>query len=210
MAKTLKALSKNLKNKEEGTRQVLIHHALNLISDYGFESVSLREIARSAGLSHMAPYKHFKDKESLLAQIAQDGFEELTHNFLTIEQNEPDPKKRFFLMGKAYMKFAIQNPHHFKLMFSGFFEKHEAHPYVAEKGTACFNCLVRLIEYCQYHKFISKGPVQDISLFIWSNIHGLSGLWIENCIEKTNHERSEKTLDKLLDHQLELVVKALK
>ena len=148
------------------TSEILITHALNLISEVGYEAVSLREIARSAGLSHMAPYKHYRDKDALLAAIVVQGFEKLSERFLDIEQNILSPDDRFMRMGEAYIHFGIDNPQQFKLMFSGYLKKSDEYPLVKEKSDACFAFLVRLIEYCQFHSYISKGAVDEISAFI--------------------------------------------
>ncbi len=200
---------KNSTIDEEGTRDVLIQHALKLVAKFGFEAVSLREIARASGFSHMAPYKHFKDKEALFASIVEQGFENLGNKFLAIERAVLEPEKRFYKMGQTYIEHAIENPEQFKLMFSGFLEKHDDHPRVKEKSDACFAYLVRLIEYCQFHKFIKKAPVEEISSFIWCQIHGFSSLWIEGCFEKVEKSLDRKNLHKFIHHQLTMILKGI-
>lgn len=204
-----KSSTKHKGTEEDGTRDVLIQHALVLVSELGFEAVSLREIARSAGFSHMAPYKHFKDKEALFAAIVQQGFEKLSADFLKIERAVFEPEKRYFQMGEAYIRFATKNPHQFKLMFSGFLENADDHPYVKEASDACFSYLLRLIEYCQFHKFIKKGPLEEISAFIWSHIHGFSCLWIEGCFEKVEKSLDQKNLDKFIHKQVAMTLKGI-
>lgn len=193
----------------EGTREVLMLHALKLVSEIGFEAVSLREVARSANLSHMAPYKHFKDKEALFASVVVHGFDALSERFLKLEHSVLDPEERFFKMGAEYINFAIENPEQFKLMFSGFLRKAEDHPQVKEASEACFGYLIRLIEYCQFHGFLKRAPVDEVSSFIWSQIHGFSSLWIEGCFEKVEQNLNKKNLAKFLEHQLRTMVKGI-
>lgn len=194
----------------QSTSEILISHALSLISEVGYEAVSLREIARSAGLSHMAPYKHYRDKDALLAAIVVQGFEKLSEKFLDIEQNVLSPNDRFMKMGEAYIHFGIDNPQQFKLMFSGYLKKSDEYPLAKEKSEACFAFLIRLIEYCQFHSYISKGPVDEISAFIWSQIHGFSSLWIEGCFEKVEKDMSKKNMDKFIRQQIGLMIKGIK
>lgn len=204
-----KSSTKHKATEEDGTRDVLIQHALVLVSELGFEAVSLREIARSAGFSHMAPYKHFKDKEALFAAIVQQGFENLSADFMKIEHGVLGAEKRYFQMGEAYIRFATNNPHQFKLMFSGFLENSEDHPYVKEASDACFSYLIRLIEYCQFHKFIKKGPLDEISAFIWSHLHGFSSLWIEGCFEKVEKNLDQKNLEKFIHKQIAMTLRGI-
>lgn len=190
------------------TRSLFIEHALLLVSELGAHAVSIREIARSAGYSHMAPYKHFKDKDDLFAAIVADGFDALSSRFQEIERSVLAPEKRFQKMGEAYIYFAIQNPQQFKLMFSGFLD--DEHPKVKEKSNNCFAYLVRLIEYCQFHKHIKKGSIEDLSSFIWSQIHGFSSLWIEGCFKKVEEDLTEKNLEKFISHQVQMLLSGIK
>jgi AcrR family transcriptional regulator len=205
-------MSKQLKKElveSEGTRETLIRHALKLVSEIGYDAVSLREVARSAELSHMAPYKHFKDKEALFAAVVVHGFNSLSERFLKIERTSLAPEDRFMKMGETYIHFAIENPEQFRLMFSGFLKKSEDHPSVKEASDACFSYLVRLIEYCQFHSFLKRAPVEEVSSFIWSQIHGFSSLWIEGCFEKVEKNLTKKNLEKFIHHQVKTMVKAL-
>lgn len=194
----------------QSTSDLLISHALSLITEVGYEAVSLREIARSAGLSHMAPYKHYRDKDALLAAIVVQGFEKLSDRFLDIEQNVLSPEERFAKMGESYIRFGIENPQQFKLMFSGYLRKSDEYPLAKEKSEACFSFLIRLIEYCQFHSYISKGPVHEISSFIWSQIHGFSSLWIEGCFEKVEKDMTKKNMDKFIRQQIAFMIKGIK
>ncbi len=195
-----------MKVSDDSTRSILIKHALLLISQLGAHAVSLREIARSVGISHMAPYKHFVNKEALFATIVEDGFTSLNDRFKVVEQSVHDPEKRYQKMCEVYVRFAMENPEQYKLMFSGFLGRDRNHQGIKVKSEDCFSYLVRLMEYCQFHKFIKAGNISEISLFIWSQIHGFSNLWIEGCFLKIDAEMSPSELDKLIQHQIKMTL----
>jgi AcrR family transcriptional regulator len=91
-------------------RAALLTAAGEMLEKQGLASLSLREVARRAGVSHNAPYRHFPDRESLLAALAAQGFEQFG------DALERRPRRE---MGEAYVEFALEHPQRFRLMFSG-------------------------------------------------------------------------------------------
>ena len=91
-------------------RAAVLRTAGNMLEKQGIASLSLRELARRAGVSHNAPYRHFPDRESLLAALAAEGFEMLG------DALEKRPRRE---MGEAYVEFALGHPQRFRLMFGG-------------------------------------------------------------------------------------------
>src|SRR5262249_54642733 len=96
--------------------EALVAAALQLLEDEG-EAPSLRAVARAAGVSAMAPYRHFPDKAGLLSAVASHGFEML-RDTLAIADNEPDAYEALFAQGMAFIGFARANPALFRLMYS--------------------------------------------------------------------------------------------
>ena len=92
----------------------LIRAAGNILEKEGVEALSLRAVARKAGVSHNAPYRHFPEREGLLAALAAEGFERLV-----AAQREAAEKGGLRGMGEAYVLFALQHPQRFRLMFGG-------------------------------------------------------------------------------------------
>lgn len=88
----------------------LLRTAGQMLEKQGLAALSLREVARRSGVSHNAPYRHFPDRESLLAALVRDGFEMLA------EAIEKRPRRE---MGEAYVDFALAHPQRFRLMFGG-------------------------------------------------------------------------------------------
>jgi AcrR family transcriptional regulator len=91
-------------------RQAVLQKAGKILEQEGLAALSVREVARRAGVSHNAPYRHFPDRESLLAALAAEGFERLDDAFARRPRRE---------MGEAYVEFALANPQRFRLMFGG-------------------------------------------------------------------------------------------
>jgi AcrR family transcriptional regulator len=99
-------------------KAALIQAATSLIKKSGIESLSLRNIAAEVGVSHMAPYSHFKNKSELFQAVAASGFIELGNRMMQVKQDLTDPKELILLYGVEYIEFASSNPQLYKLMLS--------------------------------------------------------------------------------------------
>jgi AcrR family transcriptional regulator len=135
-------------------KAVLLRTAGDMLEEQGVASLSLREVARRAGVSHNAPYRHFPDRDSLLAALALEGFE-LLGNAL-----EHRPRRE---MGQAYVEFALRHPQRFRLMFGGVVPGHDRRAY--ESLQAAFADLGDNARYA--------------AAAAWALVHGLSHLLLE-------------------------------
>ena len=158
-------------------RQALISSALEILSEGSVAGLSLRAAARRAKVSAMAPYRHFADKEALLAAVAEYGFRELTARFTAAAAAAPDPRAALAALGVAYVVFARDEPSLFKLMFGPAIETKSAHPALDEAGRACFDALRRAVEAAEF--FDGDADLQSVSLACWSLVHGLASLIID-------------------------------
>ena len=91
-------------------RAALLRTAGEMLEKEGLAALSLREVARRAGVSHNAPYRHFPDRDSLLAALAEEGYQRFA------DALEKRPRRE---MGEAYVDFALEHPERFRLMFGG-------------------------------------------------------------------------------------------
>src|SRR5215831_8690612 len=98
-------------------REVLVDAAIQFIAEVGPAGFTLREVARRAGVSHNAPYRHFADRKKLLAAVAAQGFRELTGAMRDATQGQAEPLDRLKVAGLAYIEFALRRPEHFAVMF---------------------------------------------------------------------------------------------
>ena len=158
-------------------RQALVRSALEILSEAGVGDLTLRAAARRARVSAMAPYRHFADKEALLAAVAEYGFRELAARLTAAAATAADPRAGLAALGVAYVLFACEQPSLFKLMFGPMIEKKSGHPALDEAGNACFNVLRQAVEAAKF--FDGDFDARDISLACWSLVHGLSALIVD-------------------------------
>src|SRR3979490_945023 len=92
--------------------EVLLRTAIHLIGEVGPAGFTLREVARRAGVSHNAPYRHFADREKLLAGVATQGFREWPRAMRDAGQGQAEPLDRLKAAGLAYIEFALRRPEH--------------------------------------------------------------------------------------------------
>src|SRR5512136_1484926 len=105
-------------------KNALIEAGIEILSRDGLGALSLREVARQAGVSHTAPYAHYADKQALIAAIATAGYEKLYTKLAdVVQQYQDNPARQLVEAGWAYLEFAFAEPDHFKITFSGVVEK---------------------------------------------------------------------------------------
>jgi len=157
--------------------RALVRSALEILSEAGVAGLSLRAAARKAKVSAMAPYRHFADKEALLAAVAEYGFRQLTARFTAAVAGAPDPREGLAVLGVAYVLFARDEPNLFKLMFGPAIERKSAHSGLDEAGRSCFNALRQAVEAAGFSD--RPADLDDVSLACWSLVHGLSALIVD-------------------------------
>jgi len=158
-------------------REALLRAAIDLVADVGPRGFTLREAARRAGVSHNAPYRHFRDKEELLAAVAAEGFRELTRAMLGAAASQPTALERLSRSGLAYVAFALRRPEHFAVMFDTPFSSAD-YPECAEAAKEAFETLVRFVEACQQDGSLPPGDTLRRALAAWSLVHGIAKLAI--------------------------------
>jgi AcrR family transcriptional regulator len=160
-------------------QQQILCAACQLIEEKSIASLSLREIAKQVGVSHTAPYRHFKDKESLLAGIAAVGFDELTKQLTeAVALNVNDPAAQLQEASFGYVQLALSRPQCTQLMFSGILPCDDTYPELRSSGDAAFDGLKTIIEEGQARGVFRQGEVETLALAAWSAIHGLALLLI--------------------------------
>src|SRR5271166_2897161 len=117
-------------------KQALIDAAVALVAEVGPRGFTLREAARRAGVSHNAPYRHFRDRDDLLATVATDGFDRLTRAMAGAGP-KASPINRLRRSGIAYVDFALRWPQHFAVMFDAPCDQ-SAYPECAAAAQRCF------------------------------------------------------------------------
>lgn len=147
-------------------RAVVLAAAGKIIEEEGLASLSVREAARRAGVSHNAPYRHFPDRDALLAALAAQGFSDLSKALENCSGRE---------MGEAYVRFALEHPQRFRLMFGGQIPM-DRYPELRGQARASFGRL--------QDAFAGLGEDASFAAAAaWSLVHGLAQLILDGHFE---------------------------
>jgi len=158
----------------------LIGSGIKILKVEGLNALTLRSAARAAGVSHSAPYSHFKDKQALLAAISTESFNDLYERITTtITEFRNSPRELLTETGWTYVQFAVSEPNCFKLMFSGILEDEHSFPEFMVAVQKTYHKLVEVVEICQEGKVLSSGPVEESAIAVWSLVHGFVSLYLE-------------------------------
>lgn len=159
-------------------REALIKAAIGLIGETGPQGFSLAEAARRAGVSAAAPYRHFKGRDDLLAEIARRGFDEFAGAMRTAwDGGRPNPLAAFARMGKCYLDFARQRPAYYAAMFESDITLSD-NPELWEASERGFGTLVHAAEVLSAP--LSKDrqpPARMFANHIWALSHGVVELF---------------------------------
>ncbi|MEQ1715814.1 MAG: TetR/AcrR family transcriptional regulator [Hyphomicrobium sp.] len=159
-------------------REALIKAALDLITAKGPAGFTFAEAARAAGVSPAAPYRHYRDRDALIADVAKRGYEIFEASLAEAwNAGKPDPSTAFDRLGRAYLAFAKREPAYFAAMFeSGL--SFAAFPELKDAGERAFAVLrdacQALVETMPATK---RPPVMMMALHIWSLSHGIAALF---------------------------------
>jgi AcrR family transcriptional regulator len=156
-------------------REALLQGAVRVIAEVGPAAFTLREVARRAGVSHNAPYRHFRDKDALLAAVAAQGFRELTRAMQEAGQRQSHALCKLKQSGLAYVTFAIRRPEHFTVMFDASVITSKDSEYLQASQEA-FQTLVNYIRTCQEEGQMPAGNTLERALYAWSLVHGIAKL----------------------------------
>lgn len=176
-------------------RRALIDAALTLVEREGIDALTLRAAARRAGVSQAAPYRHFADKEALLAAVAEEGFNAMVEAMRRLGDDADGPLARLRALGLAYVRFAVEHPSHFRVMFSPVLADRSRYPTLDQAADECFALLEDGIAACQGTGDVRAGDVRDLALAAWSSVHGLAALLVDGQLA----ERSTRSADELAD-----------
>jgi AcrR family transcriptional regulator len=160
-------------------KEALIQAALDLIAQKGPAGFTFAEAARSAGVSPAAPYRHFRDRDELLASIAQQGFELFEKQLSAAwDDGRPDTFAAFSRVGKAYLAFAREHPAYYSAMFeSGVpVQDNPALLIASERAFAIIRAASeRLVALAPPN--VPRPPAMMMALHIWSLSHGIASLF---------------------------------
>ncbi|MBB4288994.1 AcrR family transcriptional regulator [Rhizobium leguminosarum] len=187
--------------------RAIVEAALDVLSESQSTEFSLRELARRAGVSHNAPYKHFADKRELLAAVSAVGFELLAKRMAEATKELDSPSERLAAMARAYVSGGVNNPALYRLMFGGYLGQDDGRPLI--ERTAAYSMKALIVDA------ISDGalghPIADTEantrtfdgaiLVFWSQMHGLTLLLADRLVGPS--DKMEELTESVLQGMLE-------
>jgi AcrR family transcriptional regulator len=182
-------------------RRAIIETAMDILQEDKGWQFTLREVARRAGVSHAAPYKHFPDKATLLAEMALLGFDRLREALTAAKPRQPSPLRvEFFAMARAYVRFGTSNPALYRLMFSADAEK-AVDVHLNERARAAFGVVMELLERGQAEGVLRKRDVRSQAAACWAQVHGIALLTMDGLLppERFGSDAVDKALTALLE-----------
>lgn len=159
-------------------REALIEAALALISEKGPAGFTFAEAARAAGVSPAAPYRHFRDRDALMADVARRGFEAFAEALAQAwDAGQPSPRAAFDRLGRAYLDFARREPALYSAMFEAGLSATD-HPELNAAGDKALGVLRAACEaLAATHPGPKRPPALMMALHVWSLSHGIAALF---------------------------------
>jgi AcrR family transcriptional regulator len=159
-------------------REALIDAALQLIAQKGTSGLTFADAARAAGVSAAAPYRHYADRDALLADVARRGFESFADALAEAwDEGRPDPRAAFDRLGRAYLHFARTEPAFYAAMFEAQVPP-DANRELAQAGERAFGVLRGACEALIAELPAGKRPpALMMALHVWTMSHGIAALF---------------------------------
>src|SRR5436309_2789324 len=160
-------------------KEALLQAALGLIAEKGAAGFTFADAARMAGVSPAAPYRHFRDRDELLSSIAQRGFEQFESALNAAwDDGRPDTLTAFERVGKAYLKFAREEPAFYSAMFESGLSI-DVNPTLHAAGERAFGVIRAAAERLAAlaPPGVARPPALMMALHIWSMSHGVASLF---------------------------------
>lgn len=181
---------------KEEMRQLILRAAQKLFLTKGFEKTSIRNIADAIEYSPGTIYLYFKDKNELFFALHQMAFNVMI-NELSNLGNQPTAFEAFIQMGRQYVKFALENPEMYDLMFLMIapIESLECNEDLWDEGNRALDLLKTTIDACKQEGFFSKDHTDDLALMIWSTMHGMVTIYGRrrmSMFKETDEENKER------------------
>lgn len=159
-------------------KEVLLEAARKLIEEYGPAGFSLTEAARLAGVSPAAPYRHFRDREALLAEVARSGFERFAARLdMAWNNGVPTPLSAFENLGRAYLAFAREEPASYTVMFETGLRPGTEGETIPAAERALDILQQAAASLCRHLPEAERPPLKLMSLHIWTISHGVATLF---------------------------------
>ena len=161
-------------------RVALVDSAAQVAAERGVTALTLRETARRAGVSEAAPYHYFPDKSALIAAVAEEGFRRFDASQASAAAGAgDDPVDRLVALGASYIRFALDRPHYFRVMFRPHLVEHAKYPSLNEVASRAFDRLVETVRAARLSRGHDDPDPVLAATMIWGVPHGLAALYLD-------------------------------
>ena len=160
-------------------RRALLDQALRTIEQDGVEGLTLRAVGDALGVSRTALYRHFSDKQALVAAVARDGFRTLRLALVEAWERAGRSQAGFQAMGEAYLQFAVTHPSHYRVMFGRFLQSAACDPEFVREAAGAFQALVDSLVAQQRDGQVRPDDPVTLARFVWAAVHGVAMLTID-------------------------------
>lgn len=161
----------------EQLRQTILTAAGELFLAHGYEGFSLRQVAERIGYSATTIYRYFANKDDLLFAIVYEGFQGFEQMLRTAAHSTDDPLQRLEALGRAYIRFGLQHPVHYQLMFMQradlLFRRRAGQ---TSAPIESFDLLQRAIQQAMAAGVLQRGEAETYSHVLWALVHGITSL----------------------------------
>ena len=164
-------------------RDELVAACVALIETEGIGAVSLRRVAREAGVSPGAPYHHFADRSALLTAISMQGYDLLTATLRTVKDSATTSAGALRALVEAYVRFAAEHPAHVHLMLRPELAEPHKHPDAQAAGAAAIAILTEAVIDAQRDGTVAPGDPEPLVGLIWALAVGIVTLWLDGPLE---------------------------
>jgi AcrR family transcriptional regulator len=171
-------------------RRALLDEALRTIQTHGVEHLTLRTVGERLGVSGSALYRHFADKQALLATVGKEGFRMLRQAVAEAWERNGRGRVGFEAMARAYVRFAVEHPSHYRVMFGGFVESAAKDDHFVAEAKAAFQVLVDALVEQQNAGDIRRDDPVLMARFVWALVHGTAMLVIDGQLPEAAQRES--------------------
>ena len=160
-------------------RQKLCDLALKAFAERGLDGISLRGLAAEAGCSRTTPYRYFKNKADILAAVRQSEFQRLADESERVARREPDPNKRLVALAGSYLRFAVERPDAYRVMYEINHRDEQRYPELLKQIKRSQQPMVSAVEAAIELGTIHGDPI-NIVCVMWAGLHGLISLYLSD------------------------------
>ncbi len=189
-------------------RRRILDAALRLFLEQGFEKTSIRNIAEAIEYSPATIYLYYKDKNELLFALHQEAFLKMMAELGQVSTVE-EPFERLTEMGQKYIKYALENPEMYDLMFvmTAPMETLDCRDEVWEDGLKSFCLLKTVVAQCSAAGYFNNQDVETTSLTIWAYMHGLVTIYLKNRLNMFGDDRQLERINQSFRQFVDMIQK---